>query len=464
VQSSTTPLFVLLLAVISPVWGNLPYLANLIGVMSLAAGGLLLWELAATWKAPWAGCAGLLLYPTFPLAVKTLGSETPLYIAFCLGAIVVYVRRRYRVTSICTALAVLTRPDGLLLAMILTADFAMRYFREKGKILRFSLPARWKFVKSSISDDALSQSRSSTSIPWYAIFLFLGFALPWFIFAWVYFGSPFPVTLAAKQQQGAMVVSQRFAQGFLTTIGWYKTWRYELEAGLALLGLVFITFRARRWLLFLAWPVLYFIAYSILGVSRYFWYYTPLVPGFLAASGVGLQAIAGSPVFSTRLNELISAMKGQRWMARLQPAQILSLVFLAVLCLGQIGSVSRLRQPDTRYIIYRAAGEWLANYTTVDSTVGALEVGILGYYARRPMIDFAGLIQPVVAAQLTGGSGYEYTALWAVDHFKPRYLVLLLGDFTQLVQGYVSRRCSLRVSFTGETLSYEKDLAVYECR
>jgi hypothetical protein len=432
IQSTTTPLFTLLLAALSPLWGDLPHLANLIGALSLAAGGLLLWELAAIWKTPWSGWAGLLLYPLFPLAITSLGSETPLYIAFCLGAFVAYVRKHYRVAAVCAALAVLTRPDGLLVGVILAVDFTIRYFRH----------------------------RSSTSIPWSAILLFLGILLPWFIFAWVYFGSPLPATLAAKQQQGAMAVSEHFAQGFFTILGWYKSWRYELEAVLALLGVAYMLWRARQWLLFLAWPVLYFAAFSILGVSRYFWYYTPLVPGFLILTGLGLQAIAG-----LRLRHLL------RWTLtvpavtfHLQPVPILCSVLLAILCLAQASGLPRLRQPDPRYAIYRAAGEWLAAYTPVEAVVGALEVGILGYYTRRPMVDFAGLIQPEVAAQLTGGNNYEHAAVWAVEHYQPQYLVLFPGDFPQLEQGYVALRCRLKATFSSQNKALNKELAVFECQ
>jgi hypothetical protein len=432
IQSTTTPLFTLLLVVLSPLWGDLPHLANLIGVLSLAAGGLLLWELAAIWKAPWAGWIGLLLYPLFPLAITSLGSETPLYIAFCLGAFVTYIRQRYRVTAVCAALAVLTRPDGLLVGMILAVDFAIRYFRH----------------------------RSSTSIPWRAILLFLGILLPWFIFAWVYFGSPLPVTLAAKQQQGAMVVSQRFAQGFFAMLGWYKSWRYELEAVLALLGVVYILWRARQWLLFLTWPVLYFTAFSILGVSRYFWYYTPLVPSFLILTGLGVHAIAGLRLYHPlRWKLTVPAIT-----VHLQPVQILCSVLLAILCLAQASSLTRLRQPDPRYAIYRAAGEWLAAYTPAEAVVGALEVGILGYFTHRPMVDFAGLLQPEVTAQLAGWNNYEHAAVWAVEHYQPQYLVLFPGDFPQLEQEYVALRCNLKVTFLSHNNTLNRELAVFECQ
>lgn len=432
VQSTTTPLFTLLLAGLSPVWGNLPHLANLIGALSLAAGGLLLWELAAIWNAPWAGWTGLLLYPLFPLAITTLGSETPLYIAFCLGAFVAYYRKRYMFTAVCAALAVLTRPDGMLVAIILAVDFTLRLHRE---------------------------------IPWKAIVLFFVILLPWFLFAWAYFGSPLPATLVAKQQQGAMAVSQRFTQGFMSTFGWNKSWRNALEAVLALLGLGFVIYRARQWLGFVAWPVLYFVAFSLLGVSRYFWYYTPLVPGILILSGLGLQAIAGLPMRPPPgWKSFVVLFRNLPIRLHLRIAPVLSAVILIVLCFTRVRGLLRLQGPDARFEIYRAAGRWLAVNTAEDATVGALEVGILGYYSRRPMVDFAGLIQPKVAAQLTGGSNYEHAASWAVEYYQPRYLVLFPGDFPHLEQGFIAQRCQLDTMFAGDKFGYSKDLLVYDCR
>lgn len=463
VQSTTTPLFTLLLAGLSFVWGDLPHLANLIGALSLAAGGLLLWELAAFWKAPWAGWAGLLLYPLFPLAITTLGSETPLYIALCLGAFVAYYRRRYLLTAVCAALALLARPDGLLVSVILVVDFTYRLYGEKLLVLVVDHAKR---ESESTSHSSLREwAKPKFAIPWKAILLFFALIVPWFSFAWVYFGSPLPVTLAVKQQQGAMAVSQRFAQGFLSTLAWYKSWRYALEAVLSLIGLVLVFRQARHWLRFLAWPALYFVAFSILGVSRYFWYYTPLVPGFILLVGLGLQFMAGMILrIPLHWKILVSIFKDLPEKYHLHTAQILSIVVLIILFFIQVNSLLRLRDPDTRFAIYRAAGRWLAANTAGGATVGALEVGILGFYAHRPMVDFAGLIRPKVAAQLTGGSTYEHAAVWAVDYYRPRYLVLFAGDFLQLQQGYVAQHCHLAKKFTGNQYSFDRNLLVYDCQ
>jgi hypothetical protein len=423
VLSTTTPLFTLLLAFLGLISPNFPVWANLIGAASLAAGGLLLWDLARSWQAPAVGWAGLLLYPTFPLLVSTLGSETPLYLALCLGAFAFYGRGRTLPAALCAALAVLARPDGVLVAGLLAGDFLLK---NRGRI------------------------------SWREAALFSLILVGWAAFAWLYFGSPLPVTLAAKQQQGEMAVSQRFAPGFLTILGWYARLPYLLEAGLALVGCLFAARRARTWLLFLAWPLLYFLAYSALGVSRYYWYYAPLLPGFIAAVGLGIAAAGAGLRAGLRTRPGARLPAWERWGA---------FVLLGLLFLSQAQSLAELRvQADRRYPIYRAVGEWLESNTLPGDRVGALEVGIIGYYARRPMVDFAGLIQPEIAARLGEGSNYEDAALWAVENYQPEYLVLPAAAFPRLEQGPVEQACDLSRHFPGEPYGYNGSLEVYACR
>ncbi len=102
-----------------------------------------------------------------------------------------------------------------------------------------------------------------------------------------------PVTLAAKQGQGNLEVSQYFTPGMLWILSWYRGgWQYWLELLLAATGIYWLFRRARPWGLVLSWTGLYFIAYSLLRISRYFWYYAPLVPGFVILVGLGIEAVA----------------------------------------------------------------------------------------------------------------------------------------------------------------------------
>ena len=118
---------------------------------------------------------------------------------------------------------------------------------------------------------------------------------------------------------------------------------------------------------------------------------------------------------------------------------------------------------DTRLPIYRATGEWLKTNTPNDARVATLEVGIIGFYAERPIVGFAGLLLPEVGKQLTFESTYEDAALWALSRYHPEYLVLHAGLFPKLEQDYVNNHCQTVQRFDGEPYDYSEDLDIYYC-
>jgi hypothetical protein len=437
VLSTTTPLFAILLAILYHIWDNLPRWANLISALSLALGAVFLWDLAQTWKAPAIGWAALLLYPTFPLMLTTMSSETPLYLALCLGAFSFYARGSYPLTALFAALAVLTRPDGILVPAILALDYLIRIRRP---------------------------------IPWNAVLLFIIITMPWFIFAWSYFGSPIPVTLAAKQGQGSMAISERFAFGFVTMVKQYvRSQHYRIEAVLVIFGIGYLVWRSyheqifRRWLFFFGWVALYFLSYSILGVSRYFWYYAPLVPGIIACVGLGAASVVLIAQYTTRfvLRHYQDIFRSTNMKTT---ALVLTFILIAVLAVFQVKDLNRIRQHvDSRIHIYRAVGEWLQSNTNVDAKIGTLEVGVIGYYAQRSILGFAGLLEPNVAAYLSENTTYEDTALWAVEEFQPAYLVLQEGAFPKLEQGYAAYNCQIVKQFPGDHYNYSQNMNIYSC-
>jgi hypothetical protein len=418
ILSTTTPLLTLILAAICPVWSDLPHAAILVGSLSLAWGGLSIWKLGNLWGMPSIGWIGMWVYPTFPLLLSTLGSEMPLYVALCLAALGAFTAQKYTPSAAFAALAVLTRPDGILLGLLL----------------------------------AVGLIRLQRRIPAATGLVFLSLSLPWFIFAWQYFGSPLPVTLSVKQHQASMGLSQHFAPGLLTIAGWYlQTWHFKTEIILALIGVFAGLFWFRGWLLLAGWTVLYFLGYAILRVDRNFWYYAPLVPAFLIAVGIGIAWIQHSlsyPRFSYLLTGLLCA----------------SLAF------GQFTTLWRDRyQSDPRYSIYRVAGEWLQENTPEDARVGTLEIGILGYYSKRTIIDFAGLLQPLTARQLRPGSTYQEAASWAIENYQPEYLVLHRSILPEVERKYTSLAgmqdppCTLIQRLEGSNYAYTGELDIYQC-
>ncbi len=414
VLSTTTPLYALLLSVLGYLWPNLPHLSNLISAFSLALGGLFLYFIGQAWEEPLVGLVAALLFPFFPLMISTFGAETCFYVMLILGAFAFYAREQYHWAMALTALATLTRADGVLVEAILALDYFIRYRR----------------------------------IPWRPLLLYVLLITPWYIFSWGYFGSPFPVTLVAKQHQGQMAISDSFAYGFLRLLkGYSKHPIYWLQGGLVFVGTGYALLRARRWLPLLSWGVLYFFSYVILGVSSYFWYYAPLVPVFIIAVGLGITAV---------WQGLLSVLTGKQ---RYVGAGALIILLAAVLW-GQGKGVNYIyHHPDKRVDIYRQVGTWIDENTLPEASVGTLEVGIIGYYAHRRMIGFAGLIQPDVAQQMRQETTYQDTTLWAVQHYRPDYLVMRPDEAS--AYDLVLEHCSTQQVFTSE--KYQGELTVYEC-
>jgi hypothetical protein len=425
VLSTTSPLFTLLLTGGYYLWSDIPHLANLIGASSIALGGCILWMLSRLWNLPLVGWACLILYPSFPQLAIAIGSEIPLFLAIGLVSILFFERKNYYLSAIFLALTILTRPDGFLIALLFIGYFYLR---------------------------------KEYPLPWVPILLFLALSLPWLLFSWFYFRSPIPSTLIAKQQQGLMVISQRFAPGFIKLVSLYSNrWVYWFEAVLAILGLTIVISRHRKFLILTAWTVLIFIAYSLLGVTRYPWYYALLVPGFVTATGLGIASL--DSFFHT-----VGRSSPLKSVSRIPSHRILISLLIIALAIGQAQELWRLREhTDTRYPIYRIIGEWIDINTPPSSTIGTLEVGIIGYYSNRYMIDFSGLIQPEVASQLTPQATYEDAAVWAVENYQPNYLVLHAGAFPKLEEDYVQQGCNLIQDFPGTDYDYSRTMNIYVC-
>lgn len=424
VLSTTSPLFTLLLAglgwLVSLLGGDanlaLPLLARALGSLSLPLGALCLYTLGRGWQSPWVSWVGLLLYPTFPLLVAHLGAETPLYLALCLAAFTAYARRRLAWAGAWAALATLARPDGLLVALVLFASVLLDQRPGAG------------------AADPAREERFGSSQGWRALLLFALLLLPWLVFSTVYFGSPVPLTLAAKQAQGSLLVSRTFLIGFADLAAIYGTQpAFWLELPLALVGSVWMLTRRRRQParphLLLLWTLLYTLVFSSLGVSRYYWYYAPLAPYFLVGVAFGLAALAGEQ--RTGLGQL-----PQQVAARTSPAVLAAGLILVLLAGAQWVESSRiLHEPWSRLQVYRQAGEWLQANTRPEARVGALEVGILGYYARRPLVDFAGLLEPGAIELFKSDMTLVDVARLSIERYQPDYVAAWEGD------GYLPQGC-----------------------
>lgn len=383
VQSSTTPLYVLTLALIGLGWPDYPATAVILTAMGMWAGSRFLFLLFRQRGHPTAGAFAALLLLWAPLMLSTASSEICLYVGLTLGAFYFYSRGQLSLAMAMAGLVALARPDGALVGMVLVAHSVL----------------------------------TRKAAPWRELVLYAAIVAPWYLFAWVYYGSPLPVTLGAKQHQALLAESRGFLGGLLRLLQDYgRNLIYWPCLPLGVIGLVRIWREDRTWLPLLSWTGAYVVAYTALGVSRYFWYYSPLMPAMIVLVTCGLL-------------EIKSQMRRLAW---LRPwALPLTGLWVALLILVSASGIAwHWEHPDNRMVVYRLAGEWLDRHAPSTASVGALEVGAIGYYARRQMIDFAGLIQPRVTQELRRGSSYQDSARWAIQAYQPDYVVcspMLLG-------------------------------------
>jgi len=411
VLSTTAPLYALILAAGALAWPDLPSLANGLSAVALWAAATLVFILSRREKTPWVGGLAALLLVAHPLLWLSLGLETALFLALALAAIAAYQSRRLRWAAILLALATLTRGDGLILTGVLAFHCVL------GWLTRWGYQTRGLSVRTALE----------------AVGIYVAVLLP--LLAWLTwrFGSPLPATLGAKAAQTKLGITgfyphTTYGQGawILARARLVQSPLYALFVPAVAAGLI-VTWRRGRWVrLVVVWSVSHLAGYAILGVTPYYWYYAPLVPALacLAALGVVESArwLARRVSFRQGVGRAVAWGVGGLWAAALLVALGQSDWAMVQALDGPVpppdDPVSKVL-PEAKVGVYRETGLWLRDHTPADAVVGVTEVGIIGYYAERTMVDFLGLLEPEVAQALGRGDLY-----WALLRYQPDYLAL----------------------------------------
>ena len=128
VLGTTTPLYTLLMAALALPFGGeqAPFLWLALGMNALAdaATCLLLWQIGKRLNSELAGIATALVWAVAPYSVTFAigGLETSLYACLLTGAVWAYLSHRRMLTPLFASLALLTRPDALILVVPLVLD------------------------------------------------------------------------------------------------------------------------------------------------------------------------------------------------------------------------------------------------------------------------------------------------------------------------------------------------------
>lgn len=408
ILSATSPLYTLLLGGLALTGAEIPAIAHWLCSLCIMAAGASTYLLGRRESSSLAGALAALLLTAFPLLWMSLGLETSMTLALVLWSVYFYRSGRMTPAAILAGLAAGVRPDASLLAVILVLHHLARRFPRSG-----STPIRSQLTE--ILRPAL---------------LYLAILGATYLSLALYFGSPLPVTLQAKAAQSSIGVTgfyphTTYLEGLLILFRAYvaQSPLYLVFVPLALVG-AWRCWRRARWAgVLIGWGALHAAAYTLIGVAPYYWYYVPLVPGVVWLVSLGADGMVKG--LGSRLRP--ASARAQRWL--LLP---LAMVLLLPLAHSHLCMISALDGavpppddaeskvlPEAKSGVYRQAGLWLHDNTPSDASVGVMELGIIGFYADRPMLDFLGLLEPEVAQALARGDPQ-----WALLQYQPDYLVL----------------------------------------
>jgi hypothetical protein len=255
--------------------------------------------------------------------------------------------------------------------------------------------------------------------PWTFALAGLAPLAPWLGWLALRFGTVVPGTLAAKRDELA-----RALHGY-TAFEWLWLARTLTTPGaLALLALAAagaaVAWRsrlaARPFFRTLAiWLLLHEITYRLLGVPFAPWYEEALLQAlvFLAA----LAAVAAAARVAGWNGEREGRARRSGW--RAAAGAVVGAALLLPVAAPSVAWLQWGRPPDPRFEVYAAAGRFLAaRGQAQETTVAAVEIGVLGYVSGLRVLDLAGLVSPqAVAARRAGRLPEEVVAA------RPEFLV-----------------------------------------
>jgi hypothetical protein len=298
----------------------------------------------------YAGVFAFVAFATNPLLLSTLGLESLLFVVTAITSIYLFACQRWVLMGVVLGLVTLTRAEGALL-------FALC-------LLLMPAKPRVRLVVLGI---------------------YLLVVLPWYLYAWIALGSFLPDTFFLKQDRG---------WGDLTFgNGLFEYWRrYPLPTAVSF-GLLPIAILTAPWVwlkggmvrrvgvLAALYGGLHFLTYSLLKVPPFHWYYVHLLLTVVLVSSLGLGALVARFLEAGR----------RRRLAPLTWATLLAPLGGFLLVAHALGFPFREPPIHTNWATpdqYRQIGHWLQTNTPPDTVfVGPAEVGAIGYYSDRQLLD-----------------------------------------------------------------------------
>ncbi len=350
-NTATSPLNVILTALMGVVFKDFVEAAVWLATLEVTALSVLLLRLSKRMTNNLGfGIVGIFLTLGNPLLISTFGLETLLFGLLVVLSLYLFENQRWLGLALSLAALVLTRPDGLLLFVIMFG-FTIR------KKIAFTEKIRF-------------------------LILFVVTLMPWYLFSWIQLGSLLPDTFLLKVNQNWQGLHYVFGIGLYLFKYPLATILALIAVPLGILGMITKrkeippTIRALFW-----FGVSYFCAYSLLRVPPYHWYYTPVA---VSINLVGIWIF--TQWFQPR--RFFGEQNLNRKTVLPVASVILSLSLVGFLILQEPLQEMPIHSNWATQQQYQEIGNWLKNNLDPSAKIKLNgEIGTLAFYSERVLID-----------------------------------------------------------------------------
>jgi hypothetical protein len=363
---TTTPLYTLLLTLVAILGINIPVASLFFSGASLFAMAALFYLYGREQGSALSAYLPAMLVVILPGSVLVLGMETTFYTALIYFALYWAVQRQHSLAVILAALATLTRYDGILVAAIVLF---------------------WEWYKTK-------------TLPIRNGLLFSGILVIWLAYAAMTFGSPLPNSFLAKSGDfTGNVFLAEFADNLFILTGFFSVG--AISAWAVFGGIFAFLVLIGTWIkdsfprLVTVWCFSYLIAYTLLGLRYTFhWYYYPPLPGLILVLILSVQAVRDK------------ALQKMNWFS----AQLFTVFLLGpIIAIITLGEFRLIQQADAspglggRNEIYTLAANWICQHSSEQTSIAIPEIGLIGWYCDRRIIDPYGLVSPEIIPYVQKG-------------------------------------------------------------
>lgn len=384
---STSPLYTLTAALFFLFLKNEMLLSYILGVAFFSLASLFFYKLAkldfVTENLIAFLCTGIFILDKWMNFISLSGMETSLFIFLLLLGSYYYKTRKAIPLSITLGLIIWTRPDGIafVAAVILTYTIE-RYFFKKNKEIIFFKPAEIRNI----------------------IIVFLTITGLYCVMNYSLSGSILPNTYNAKV---AYFIDMEKRMSFLTD----KVWLYFTDGYCFLLMTGFI-FTIGKFIfdlykrnyhqntLYILFIFVFLLIYwvKLPAILRFGRYAMPMIPFFILLSVAGFRDMI----------KLVSNLVKITFVTKI--AFLILIIFIFVLSFKDYETIKVEYQKQCKYLYDRQVktAQWIKKFTNENDIIATHDIGAIGFYSERKIIDVAGLINLELNAKL---NEYDYSKI-----------------------------------------------------